>query len=144
MGVLLHPALRLLNAHIQQDLAYLLSRRLAMQVLMQGQRLADLFADVLQRVQAGHRVLQHHGDPAAADGKPLLFGGELRQILFLKEDGAGIHPAVLIKQAHEGLGQYALAGAGFAHDRQAFAPVYIQSYAADGVQHAPAQAELDV
>ncbi len=40
--------------------------RPAVQAAMQDERLGDLGADAAQRVQRRHRLLEHHGDPVAA------------------------------------------------------------------------------
>ena len=83
----------------------------------------DLVSDGLQGVQAGHGVLEYHGDFLAPDGEPFFFGGIFRKVLAVVQDAAAVDPAVLIHEAHEGFGQHRFAAAAFAYDGQGFALV---------------------
>ena len=54
---------------------------------MDGERLHDLQADPEHRIERGHRLLEDHGDLAAADAAHLLVG-ELEQLAAVEADGA--------------------------------------------------------
>ena len=116
---------------------------LALQTLVMLNALLDLLADLLQRVQAGHRILHDHGDLLAADTQPILLS-ELGHIAAFKHDGAAGDLTVGIQHNHKGLGEYGLARAGLAHDGKGLAFVQVQRALADGVQLAAAQAESDL
>ena len=144
MGILTIAALRVGNAHVAQHLNGFGLRLRALEPLMITDGLRDLPADGLERIQAGHGVLHHHGDAPAANLLPFLFGFQLGQVLSLKENAAAVDIAVLIQQPHKGLVQHALAGAGLAHHRQRLALIQIKGHASDGVERFPAQGELHV
>ena len=142
MGILVVAALGVRDAHQFQQLDGLVTGSLAVDVLVQLDSFADLHADLLQGVQAGHGVLGNHGDLLAADGTPLGLGGELGQVLAVVHDVAAGHLAVLVQHTHEGLGEHGLTGAGLTHDGEGFAVVQVQGAAADGLQLLAAQGEL--
>ena len=112
--------------------------------------LHDLVADGLQGVQAGHGVLHDHGDLVAAHPEPVLFLFQVGQADGLSVvstevvDGAAGNGAVGVQQAHEALGEHALARTGLAHDGEDLAVVDVQVDAADGVERFSTQVELDV
>ena len=68
------PLLRLRNADEPQQLERAQARLRAVQPLMQDQHLVDLLLDGVQRIERGHRLLEHHGDVVAADIAQLRFG----------------------------------------------------------------------
>ena len=150
VGVLLKTHFRVRDAHVPQVFQCSGSGLGALQALVQGHGLQNLVADGFQRVQAGHGVLHDHGNFAAPDAQPVLFGFQAGQAHRLCAggravvDGAAGDGAIGVQQAHETLGEHALAGAGLAHDGQHFAPVQVQVDAADGVQHPAAQVEPDI
>ena len=145
MGILLIAALGVGNSHVgQQFEGALFCFGGGNFLVVEGKSLLDLLADGLQGVEGGHGVLEDHGDALAADGDPFLFLLELGEIHPAVFDGAVVDPAVVVQKTHKGLGEHRLAGAGLAHDGEAFALVQIQADAADGVEHLAPQAELDV
>ena len=150
MGVLAEAHFGVRNAHVPQVFQRLFLGSLAVQPLMQLHGLHDLIADGLQRVQAGHGVLHDHGDLMAADAEPVLFLFQVGQADGLAVvgtevvDGAGGDGAVGVQQAHEALGEDALARTGFAHNGEDFAVVDVEVDAPDGVEHFSTQIELDV
>ena len=73
-------------------------------------RLGDLVADREQRVQRGHRVLQDHRDPLAADVAHLGVGF-LDQILALEQHPAADDPRRRRQHPQDGQRERALAGA---------------------------------
>ena len=117
---------------------------------MQGDGLGDLLADGLERVQAGHGVLHHHGNLTPADGKPLFFGLERRKVQRdaagggVVVDAAAGDAAVRVQQAHKAFGEHTFAGAALAHKGKHLAPVKVEVDVPDGVQGAPAQPEPDL
>ena len=142
MRILIIAALRIGDTHQLQHVDGLALGLAAAHALMQLDGLLNLHADLLQRVQAGHGILRHHGDLAAADGAPFLLGSKLGQILAVIQDGAAGDRAVFIQHAHKALGKHGLARAGLAHDGQRFAVIQFQGALADGVQLFAAQGEL--
>ena len=150
VGILRKAHLGVSNAHIPQVFKGLFPGGLALEMLVQLHGFHDLVADGLQGVQAGHGVLHDHGDLMAPDLQPVLLlfqvgkADGLAVIGTVIINGARGDGAVGIQQAHEALGEHALAGAGFAHDGKDFAVVDVQVDAADGMQHLAAQVEFDV
>lgn len=80
------PPFRFGDAHIPQTFQHLFLQGLAPKAVADGDSLADLIADGFQRIQAGHGVLEHHGDLPAADLQPILFFFILGQILSIIKD----------------------------------------------------------
>ena len=144
MGILPGALFRGGNAHIREDFQHAPPRFLPPQGLMQAQRLLNLAADGLQGVQAGHGILQHHGDFLAPDFQPFRLGAEFRQILAVIKNAAAVDPAVGVQQAHKCFCQHRFARAGFPHDGQRFALIQIQRYIPDGMQRFPAQGKFHV
>ena len=79
--------------------------------------LGELTADLYDGVQAGHGVLEDHGDLVAADLVELLLR-DLQQILAVIDDLTALGDGVGGLDAHDGLGSNGLAGAGLTHDGQ--------------------------
>ena len=73
MRIALEPALRIGNADLGQHLDGARARRGAGQAAMQQQNLADLLLDRVQRIERGHRLLEHDGDVVAAHLPHLAF-----------------------------------------------------------------------
>ena len=144
MGILFVPPLGVGDAHLGQHLAGRLAGRLAVQILVQLHRLPDLPADGLERVEAGHGVLEHHGDLPPADALPFGIGVQSGQVPAAIEDLPALDEAVLVVEAHEGLDQNALARAGFPDDGQALPPHHVQRDAPDGVEHLAAEGEFEM
>ena len=61
------------------------ARRRAGEAAMQQQNLADLLLDRVQRIERGHRLLEHDGDVVAAHAPHVAFG-ERQQIAALEGD----------------------------------------------------------
>ena len=148
--VLAEADLRVGDADIPQVFQRLLFGGFAAQTLMQLHGFHDLVADGLQWVQAGHGVLHDHGDLVAAHPEPVLFLFQVGQADGLSVvgtevvDGAAGNGTVGVQQAHEALGEHALARTGLAHDGEDLAVVDVQVDAADGVERFSTQVELDV
>ncbi len=101
--------------HRAHDLEHARALLLLVEAGVDLQHFADLVADPLDRIERGHRLLEHHGHAGAADRAQLVVGfGE--QLIALQPDRAALdlHRA-LRQQAHHGLRRHRFAGAGFAH-----------------------------
>ena len=93
-------------------------------------RLTDLPADGVLRVQARQRILEHHGDPGSADPAHCL--GRQGEQVEVVESRRATHP----RSAHElehGLGRDRLARAGLSDDADGLAGENVEGDAADGV-----------
>ena len=110
--------------------------------LVDLERLDDLEADGVARVQAGHRVLEDHRDVAAGDAAALA-GAEFQQVLTVEAQQVGGDAAGRLHQAHQRQHGHALAGAGFADDAEQLAALDVQVQALDGGKGAVLRAELD-
>ena len=70
-GIAVEALSRARNAHLLQHLDRPLPRLGLGDMAVQADRLDDLMADGMHRAQARHRLLEDHGDVAAADGAHL-------------------------------------------------------------------------
>ena len=112
------------------------------EALVDPGHLADLTADGVHRVQGGERVLEDHGDLAAADLAPLLLAhGE--EVAGLPQDLALVHldGGQEAEDRHRG---DRLAGARLADDREHLAAVHVEAHAVDGVDDTVVGGELGV
>src|SRR5215217_3071841 len=92
----------------------------------------DLGADGVNRVEAGHRLLEDHADIVAANGAHLLLR-KGHEILAAQADPAARDAADLLGQeAHDGEAGHRLAGAGLADDGEGFSRLYHEADAIDG------------
>ena len=66
MRIAVEPGLRIGNADLGQHFERAGARRGAGQAAVQQQNLADLLLDGVQRIERGHRLLEHDGDVVAA------------------------------------------------------------------------------
>jgi hypothetical protein len=117
-------------------------RLAARQAAMHLQHLADLPLDGVQRVQRGHRLLEHHGDVGAADApEALLRQGE--QVRALEQDAATGMGGAPVEEAQDREGGDRLARAGFADEGQGLAGGDAEADAIDGAGLALPRAEGD-
>src|SRR5215471_14738005 len=79
--------------------------------------LDDLVADREARIERGHRLLEDHGKPVAAQIAQGLVGCP-QQIESVKMDRAGNLGGLFRQQPHDGERRHALAAAGFADEAQ--------------------------
>ena len=131
IGVLLEPLLRLVDAHQLEHLQRPGLHLLAGPVRVDPDGLAQLAADGKGGVQAGHRILEDDGDPAAAEVLHLLFG-VLEDVLPLEEHLALGDAAGVRQDAHDRIGRHALAAAALAHDAQHLAGIQVVGDTVDG------------
>ena len=121
MGILLGALLGVGDVHHLQVLDGFLLGLSSGQLPVVPDRFHDLFAHRLGGVQAGHGILEDHGDFLASQGLHFLFAGlddvMIAQMHLALGDAGRGHGV----QLHHGLGGHALAATGFAHDGQHFA-----------------------
>jgi hypothetical protein len=98
--------------------------------------MASSICDRQQRVEVARRVLEDHGDAAAAQAAHRLFR-QAEHILALEQDGAG-HDARwrCLVQPQQAARQHRLAAAGLADDAQRLAGLQRQVDAVEHVQRA--------
>ena len=122
---------RLRDADHFQQLQRALGRDFADQAFVDAQHLVDLLLDRVQRIERGHRLLEDHRDPVAADvADGFLF--QAQQVLPGVLDGPGRMPGERVgQQAQDRVGGHRFAGAAFAHQRQGFAALDIEADAFD-------------
>ena len=119
-----------------------LRERAAAEPVVRGDRLAHLHADREHRVQRAHRVLQDHGDLAAADALHLALA--LREEIVAVEqdlaaDDARRRPR---REPHQAQARHALAGAGLADEPERLALAHGERHAVHGLDRAPARDEV--
>ena len=145
MRVAFHALFSIGDAHFLQQLHSLLIGGILRHLVMPQHAFHDLLADLHGGVQAGHGVLEHHGDALAVDvaADPLFILlqqvhglGAAVGVMVAELDGAAVHDGVLGQNAHGGLHGNGLAGTGFAHQSDRLALVQVDVHAADGVHRA--------
>jgi len=101
-------------------------------VAVQPDRLGDLVADRLGRVQRGQRVLEHHRDLVAADLAHVVLG-QPDQLPAVQLDRAADDGAARRQQAHDGQARHRLAAARLPHQPQRLAGSDFQVDVAHGL-----------
>ena len=110
---------------------------------MQQQNLADLLLDGVQRIERGHRLLEHDGDVVAAH-PPHLTLREREQVAALEADAAGRMMRGRIGQELEDRQRrHRFAGAGFADQRHGLALADVERDPIDRQRLPRAHAEGD-
>ena len=112
------------------------------EIRLTGERIDQLPAHGVERVQRGEWVLKDGADALAAD----LAHGLMRQVVdarAIEQDLPTGHPAGWLQQADDGRAGERLAGAGFTHHAQDFARRDIEVDVVQGQQRAVAGGELD-
>ncbi|MNL16639.1 hypothetical protein D3C87_1376910 [compost metagenome] len=129
--VVVHAALRLGYAHQVQQFDGAGPGRPGGRAAMQAQGLADLVAQGQHRVQAGHGLLEDHGDAVAAQRAALAF--RQRQQILAFEQHAPLNAGVARQQAQQGERGGGFAAAGLADQRQGFPGADLQIQASHGL-----------
>ena len=137
------PAFRVADADEVEKLERAGARLAVGQAAMQLQDLADLPLDGVERVERGHRLLEHHGDVVAAHAAHLvLVGGD--QVLALEQDAAGrVMRGRVGQELEDRERRDRLAGARLAHQRHRLARHDVERDAVDRQHVARALAEGD-
>ena len=115
------------------------------------ERLRDLIPGRVQRRQGRHRLLEDHGDTAAAKlTRPFAVLIKRRDVQgrmlvgrIVEQDAAARDARHLRQDAHDRLGGDRLAGAGLAHDRQGLAARDGEGKPVDGLEDAEIGGDLD-
>ena len=140
--VVLYPHVRRRNPHLAEHIHHRVLQNLAAEALVDLQRLAHLVLYVEHRVQGGHRVLQHHAYPAAADLLHLALV-QLEDVLAFQQNLAADYVARRRRhQPHYGQRRDRLARTGFAHDAQRLATPKLEVNAVNRLHHAPTGHEV--
>jgi hypothetical protein len=141
--VAVDPLARPRDAHPFEQLHGALQRLLLGQPLVLLDLLDDLLADLLHRVQRGHRVLEDHGDLGAAHPAQLLLAGadQLGALVVGGALEAGVGRA---GQPHQGHGGDGLARARLADDRQDLAGGQVERHAIHRLDDALLGGERDL
>ncbi len=116
-------ALRLGDVDQAQHFYRAVARFLSAAALVQQDRLDDLLADGEHRIERRHRLLEYHGDVAAANLMHLGVA-ERQQVAAVIADRAALDAAHSGRdQPHDGERRHALAAAGFTDDTQCLAAI---------------------
>ena len=142
MGEVVDARLRVRDADLPQQLDRARPCGALVDALVGPDRLDDLLADPVDRVQRGHRVLEDHPELVAAvvlhlGVRDLEEIGSLVEHLALE---ARVHAAGQPHQRHRG---HALAGARLADDAEHLAALELQRDAVDGADDPVLGCELD-
>ena len=140
MGILLQALFRLVHTHQPEHFQRPGVGLGAVAVGVQQDRLAQLVADGVHRVEGRHGVLEDDADLLAAEFAHLALG-EFGHVLAVEENLAAGDLARLHENAHDGIGGDGLAAAGLAHDAQHPAAVEIEGNAVDGTHLARVHVE---
>src|SRR5262245_7790732 len=124
------------NSYVTQQLDGAGARLAAREPAVADQRLADLLADRVRRIERGHRLLKDHGKPIAAQVAHRCVG-EIEKIVAVKADAAGNFGGSFRQQAHDGERSDAFAAAGFADEPKRDASREIEANAFDRVGYPP-------
>ena len=134
-------ALRLGQAHPLEQLDGAPPRVILAQPTMQHQRLGDLRADAMERIERRHRLLEDHGDAVAAQTSHRLFP-ETYKFPLLEPDRSR-DPRAFWSQRHQSERGHRLAGAGFADHPEALALRERKRRPIDDALRAPGRREID-
>ncbi len=134
--ILVHALLGLGDTHEVEKLGSALERLGLGVAAMQAQALADLFTDLVDRVERSHRVLEDHGDIVAADVAHLVLG-HVEERLAAIENAAAMDLARRHgDEAHDGHSRHGLTRTGLADDTERLAAIERVAHAVDRVHHA--------
>jgi hypothetical protein len=112
-----HAPSRLGNADEAEHLDGAVARLRLGHVAVGADRLHELVADLVERVQRRQRVLEDHRDVVAAELAHVLLG-HLEEVAAVEQDLAGDARVPRPREAHHGQRRDGLAGARLAHDAQ--------------------------
>ena len=145
---LVRVALERLVAGRKADLGQRPERRLARllprHALVDADDVLDLVADLEHGVERGQRVLEHHGDLAAAEVLHLLVALGQEVLAAVADLAAGDLGLGLLQQAEDGEPGDGLAAAGLAHEAEDLAVVHADVDAVQRLDEAAHAAELQL
>ena len=131
--------------HLAEQFQHALAGGIAAQSLLEAQAFTDLFADTRQRVERGHRLLEHETDLAAAHPLPLAWrqGGEIQRLAVRPREFALPGDMGMPRQQAKTRQQAdGLARPGLADDGQTFPPSDLKGKMPDDGCLAEADAEI--
>ena len=102
----------------------------------------QLRAEREHRIERGHRILEDHGDPRAAQ-PPHLLRAERQQVFAFQHDAAGDVDGIFGQQAEQRQRQRRLAAAAFADDPDDASPADRQADVAQRMDGALRRREID-
>ena len=115
MRITLIPLLRLTDANLAEDLDDTFFCFCLIHLLVIQDRLTHLFADLHDRIQARHRLLEDHTD-IFPPHLPFFFLRQLRQIPSFQKDLPACHTARILQKIHNGFCRHTFPTAGFPDD----------------------------
>src|SRR5260221_3643495 len=143
MRILAQPARRRRDADLLEQEDGTLARRAARAAAMAQEDLLELVADRVGGVERGHRLLEDHRHAIAAD---ILHAAlpELDEIGAGEGEARRAAPCPLGQEIHDGKRGPCLAAAALADDAEGLAARHREADAADRVEHAVGERDLDV
>jgi hypothetical protein len=143
MGVLPQSTFRLGYANHLKQFDGPRGGLVARQTEMGSHRFRELNPNTEQGVEGGHRLLEHHGDPAAPDLSN-FFLADVPQVTLLEQDSAPGDPARWARhEAQDGKRAHGLAATGLADDGDGLAGHDGVGDAVHGLDRAHLSLELD-
>ncbi|MCY1296085.1 hypothetical protein D9M70_454550 [compost metagenome] len=140
MRIAVDAAPRFRDAHELKQFKHARPRLFERAAPMVHDRLGDLAADGIERIERGHRLLEDHCDLRTAHLVQRLWR-QAHKLLSAVTRGAG-DLTVLGEQAHDAHHRLALAGAGLADDRKRFAGTDVEIDALDRFHRAIRRREV--
>src|SRR6185312_14876982 len=137
------PLPRRRNADLDEQPLGLVARGGRRDALMRQDRLDQLVADAVERIEAGQRVLEDHADALAAQ-QPHLRARQVVDTLAAESDLAAGDAARRLQQADDRRSGDRLAGAGFADHAEHLAGRDVEGEIVDGGQHPVPRRDLDL
>ena len=152
MGIVLHTLFSIGNTYQLQQLHSPLVGCVLTHICMQEHAFHDLLADLHGRVQAGHRILEDHGDMLAVDAGPQVFAGKLQKVddLFFSvlhtavENLTPVDDTVGIQKTRCCLHGDRFTGTALSYDGNGLTLLEIQVDAADCMDHSGTGLKCDV
>ena len=131
MGIFPHPLSWFGDAYETKHFSGFCPGGLAFDILMQLDGFDNLFANGINRVEAGHGLLENHGDVVAADFSHLTFG-KFQQVLTIKDYLTADNPAGGVRnQTQNRQARDTLAAAAFADNREGTSSFYFVTHVVD-------------
>ena len=133
---------RLGDAHQRQHLHGAHAGRVAAEALMQPQRLGDLVAHRQHRIEARHRLLEHHADLRCRECRAWRASDSVKRSRAVETDRAGDPAGRLRHEPQDRIRRHRLAAAALADDRHRLAGCHRERHAVHRADHAVRRAEM--
>src|SRR6266850_4021478 len=140
--VMVQPCPRSRDADFGEQRQCPLSQQLSREPEMRADRLLELLADRVERIERAERILEHDADAPAADGAQRCVRKLVDALPFEPDLARGEAPRRL-EQPHDGEAGERLAGARLSHHAEHFAARHGERHVIDRDQRAAPRAELD-